>query len=498
MELKFDVLFKQKKRGGAVVKIKSKEMPFVGRAEALAELKRLDESIGASLIVIRGRRRIGKSRLVEKYAEHKAFIKFSGLAPEEGVTAKHQRENFAYQFQEQFHSHLPSSDDWNHLFSALANQINDQPLVLLFDEITWMADNDPTFLPKLKNFWDDHAKQNPNLLFVLCSSISSWVDENILASKAFYGRVRGQITLEELSLSESKELLTQLNIRCSSLETFYILSITGGVPWYMELFSHQQSVLENIKRLCFEKEGPLTREFSRIFGDLFGRRETIYQHIVFALSEQRLSQSLLATKLNYSNSKRLGVYLNDLKTAGFLKKDVTWSVKTGKTSKIAQWRLSDNYLRFYLKYIQPNMDKIENNRGASIYDSLNNFSGIMGLQFENLVLNNTPLLINALGIHESEIVFDNTYFQKKTATLTGCQIDYMIQTKLNTLFVFEIKFSKRAISSSVIQEVQEKIKRIKKPKSFTCVPVLVHANGITEELEDNGFFYRIINFSDYL
>lgn len=479
-------------------KNKSKKMPFVGRKDALAELKILDDSIGASLVVIRGRRRIGKSRLVEEYAQHKAFIKFSGLAPEKEITAKHQRENFANQFQEQFHCYLPSSDDWGHLFSALADQIKARPLILLFDEITWMATDDPTFLPKLKNFWDDHAKQNPDLLFVLCSSVSSWVDENILASKAFYGRVRGQITLEEISLSESKELLTRLNIRCSNLETFYVFSITGGVPWYLELFSHQQSILENIKRLCFKKEGALTREFSRIFGDLFGRREIIYQKIVLSLAEKKLTQVQLSEKLDYSNSQRLSVYLNDLKTAGFLKKEVAWSIKSNRASKLMRWRLSDNYLRFYLKYIFPNLDRIENNRGESIYDSLDNFSAIMGLQFENLVLNNTQLLIKALGIHESEIVFDGAYFQKSTAINPGCQIDYMIQTKLNTLFVFEIKFSKREISATVISEVKEKMNKIKKPKAFTCIPILVHVNGITEELEDSGFFYRIINFSEFL
>ena len=472
-------------------------MPFVGRKRALAELKLLDESIGASLVVIRGRRRIGKSRLIEEYAQHKTFIKFSGLAPENQITAKHQRENFANQFQEQFHTYLPASDDWNHLFSALADQIKNRALVLLFDEITWMAGDDPTFLPKLKNFWDDYAQSNPSLLFVLCSSVSSWIDENMLASKAFYGRVRGQITLEELSLFESKELLNQLGIRCSIQETLYVLSVTGGVPWYLELFSHQQSILENIKRLCFQKEGALTRECSRIFGDLFGRRETIYQHIVFALADKKLPQKALAEKLNYSNSQRLGIYLNDLKTAGFIKKEVSWSIKSGKTSKLMQWRLSDNYLRFYLHYIFPNLNKIENNRGLAIYHSLDNFSSIMGLQFENLVLNNTSLLINALGIHESEIVFDNAYFQKTTKASPGCQIDYMIQTKLNTLFVFEIKFSKREISTTIIQEVREKMRRIKKTKSFTCIPVLVHVNGITEELEDSGFFYRIINFSDF-
>lgn len=141
-------------------------------------------------------------------------------------------------------------------------------------------------------------------------------------------------------------------------------------------------------------------------------------------------------------------------------------IRSYSISRVTQWRLSDNYLRFYLKYIFPNLMKIENNRECSIVNSLDNFSGIMGLQFENLVLNNTSLLIKTLGIHESEIVFGNAYFQKPTKTIPGCQIDYLIQTKLNTLFVFEIKFSKREISTNVIKEVQEKIRRLKKPKSL--------------------------------
>jgi len=122
----------------------------------------------------------------------------------------------------------------------------------------------------------------------------------------------------------------------------------------------------------------------------------------------------------------------------------------------------------------------------------------MGLQFENLVLNNALLIIKALGINESEIVYDNAYFQKATKTTAGCQIDYLIQTKFNTLFVCEIKFSKREVSGKVIEEVKEKMRAIKKPKSFTCVPVLIHINGVTEELEDSGFFYRIIDMSSYL
>ena len=301
----------------------SSKMPFVGRKNELKQLALFDESPGATLIVIRGRRRIGKSRLVAEYAENKTFIRFSGIAPEPTMTAKDQREHFVDQFQEQFQGPRLAADNWNHLFHALTDKLEKENIVLLFDEISWMAHDDATFLPKLKDFWDKQVDKNPNVLFALCSSVSSWIDENIHGGKAFYGRVYGEITLRELSLKHSLALLAARGIRGSAQELLYILSITGGVPWYLELFSAKQSALNNIYRLCFEKGGALVKEFDRIFGDLFSKRENIYREIVSLLIPGKLRQTQLAKKLNYSNSNRFSSYLNDLKNAGLIKEDFT-------------------------------------------------------------------------------------------------------------------------------------------------------------------------------
>ena len=74
----------------------------------------------------------------------------------------------------------------------------------------------------------------------------------------------------------------------------------------------------------------------------------------------------------------------------------------------------------------------------------------------------------------------------------------MVQTKFNTLYVCEIKFSKNSIGSDVIQEMQQKIDRLKRPKSFSCRPVLIHVNGVTDELKDQNYFAEIIDFCDLL
>lgn len=91
---------------------------------------------------------------------------------------------------------------------------------------------------------------------------------------------------------------------------------------------------------------------------------------------------------------------------------------------------------------------------------------IMGLQFENMVLNNRDLIYKALGINASEILCDAPYMQTATSKQEGCQVDYMIQTKFNTLYLVEIKFSKHVINKGIIKELQDKAARLKIPRHF--------------------------------
>ena len=93
---------------------------------------------------------------------------------------------------------------------------------------------------------------------------------------------------------------------------------------------------------------------------------------------------------------------------------------------------------------------------------------------------------------------DNPYFQRKTARIPGCQIDYMIQTTFNTLYVCEIKFKKQAISLEIIQEMKRKIDALHYPKGFSCRPVLIHVNGVQDDVISSGFFSGIIDFGQFL
>ena len=192
-------------------------------------------------------------------------------------------------------------------------------------------------------------------------------------------------------------------------------------------------------------------------------------------------------------------YLDDLVKAGFIQRDFSWHLQDGKETKISRFRLSDNYLRFYLKYISRNRSKIQ--KGDFTPSILTNFpgwEGIMGLQFENLVVHNRKTVLKLIGISPEEVVMDGPFFQRSTKKLPGCQIDYMIQTRFHTLYICEIKFSKDSIGKKVIEEMQEKIKRLKLPKRFSIRPILIHVNGVESAMLDEGYFDKVIDFGQFL
>lgn len=457
-------------------------------------LRDLFQKKSASLVVIRGRRRIGKSRLAQEFARQIPHYVFSGLPPTRHISAAHQREEFARQLQRELKIPLPRADDWGDLFWHLAQHSQNGKTVVVLDEISWMGSKDATFLGKLKTAWDLYFKNNPQLVLILCGSISSWIEKNILSSTGFLGRISLDIILEELPLDECNEFWSGAQQQVSAFDKLKILSVTGGVPRYLEEILPHQSAEENIHNLCFKKEGFLFNEFERIFSDLFSSRSIIYKKIVQRLAESPCEIREIYKALESAKSGVISAYMEDLVTAGFVSRDFTWHLKTGRDSKLSHYRLKDNYLRFYLKHIEPNKKKIAR-QGMKL---LPQWQSAMGLQFENLVLNNRKRVQQLLSIESSEIVSDNPFFQRRTQTQPGCQVNYMIQTKFGTCYLCEIKFSSREIGETVVEEVKKKMRHLALPRNISIRPVLIHVNGITENMIEGEFFSKIIDFDSLL
>lgn len=466
---------------------------FIGRELELERLSSLIAKKSASFVIIRGRRRIGKSRLAEEFGKQfEKFYRFSGLPPEKETTAEDQLVEFCKQLAQNFNVPFARYSDWHDAFWAVAEKVKSGKILLLFDEISWMGSKSKNFRGILKNLWDLHLKQNPNLIFIVCGSASSWIEKNIINNTGFVGRISFTLTLNELPLAACSSFWPN-NI--SAYEKFKVLSVTGGIPKYLEEIDPKKTAEENIKNLCFTNGGILVDEFDKILFSALLRKTSYYKKILQILAKNSLEQNEIQKKLGIQSAGRLSEYLTELEVAGFITRDYTWDIVTGSDVKLSKYRLRDNYTRFYLRYIEKNHSKIlRDSFDFKSLHSLPEWNVIMGLQFENLVLNNRKAIQELLNIKSEDILGENPYFQKPTSKQKGCQIDYMIKTKFNTLYICEIKFSKNPIDATVITEIQNKIDALKSHQNFSCRPVLIHVNGVAEDIQESDFFSAIIDF----
>ena len=271
------------------------------------------------------------------------------------------------------------------------------------------------------------------------------------------------------------------------------------MPLYLELVRPELSAEENIRDICFTRGGLLVREFKQIFSDLFLRKSNSYKEIVECLADGPKELLEICEQLKKSKGGVYNEYINDLVEAGYVKRDFTWHLETKKIAKHTKYRLSDNYLRFYLKYIEPNQTQIEN--GLLSYPSLASLPAwetIMGLQFENLVVHNRNSIWKMLGIDPNDIIMEGPFFQTHTKVRPGCQIDYLIQTRFNTLYMCEIKFSKSTIGIAILDEVERKRSRLIMPKHYSIRPILIHVNGVEASVVDARYFDKVIDFGQLL
>ncbi len=480
---------------------------FVGRKHELKELNSLKHFNRVCLVTIQGRRRIGKSRLVQEFAKDKRFLLFTGEVPVKVPTAQGQRDVFSSQLAKQLNVPEKTYSSWLNAFFDLTDYITDEPTVILFDEISWMSTDDERLISQLKIWFDQYLQKWPQLTVILCGSVSTWIEKNVIRSTALFGRITLKLELKPLSLAECTQFLQQQGFRGSAFDILKILAITGGVPWYLEQIDPQNMADENIKNLCFRPTGVLVMDFDFIFHDLFNGHSSIYKNIIHILAAgmkniDDVKKSLTSTphvKLDDSGNDSLEDVVGNLVTAGFVTKHYPWSIKTEKASLNYLYRLSDNYIRFYIKYIEPNKAKID---GVG-YDirSLANLPGwdaTMGLHVENLLLNNRNALLQSIGIERADITADNPYIQRNSNGERGCQIDYLIQTHAKNLFLCEFKFNKRSLGLEVITSVQEKIERFAAPPEFGIAPILFHMGEVAPAVLASKYFYRIINIVDLL
>jgi hypothetical protein len=236
----------------------------------------------------------------------------------------------------------------------------------------------------------------------------------------------------------------------------------------------------------------LFHECDRIFHDIFTRKAGTYRDIVSTLVYGARTLQQISASLDRERGGSLGDALRDLELAGFIRKERIFDPANGNTkARDHHFRLADNYLRFYLKYVAPAKDRIEKGLYQRVpLESLEAWDTLMGLQFETLILDNLEEILTRLGLRQRAVLNAGPYFQSKTLRREACQIDLLIRTR-QSLYIGELKFRKN-IGIEIVDEVKQKVARLKLPPGHSFRTVLIHSGELDPAVEASDYFDFII------
>jgi AAA+ ATPase superfamily predicted ATPase len=322
-------------------------MTFYNRTNELQTLADAESSAGHSLFVVYGRRRVGKTELLKEFCREKSHIYF--LAAQEAE--QRQREKFIEQVADHFNDRVPRLDGWDETFEYLGEKLQANSTVVIIDEFPYLvAENDsiPSYLQSLV----DEQLQNSESMLVLCGSSVSTMESEVLGSKSpLYGRRTGQLDLQPFSFSDAREV-----IEYDFVDTIRSYAVTSGTPLYLTLFDYSASLAENIRTEILSPSAVLYNEPSFLLRTEL-RNPARYMSILESIALGATTPNEIAGKAGVDVGP-LSKYLQTLRQLRLIDREVPVTA-TAQKSKRSRYRISDAFLRFWFRFVEPNRSGIE-------------------------------------------------------------------------------------------------------------------------------------------
>jgi hypothetical protein len=467
---------------------------FVGRKNELRMLNDAYRSGKDELVVLYGRRRIGKSSLVKRFAEKKkAYYEFEAL---EGETTPGQINHFLQQLKKQIDDPILDSvrfANWEQVFTYLTEKVINRKSkvkkILFLDELPWMAAGRIRLVSLLKYYWDNHWKSK-HVMLILCGSVASFMVKKVLHSNALYGRTTIEILLKGFSPEEAARLLSK---KRSREETLNYQLVFGGVPKYLEQINTSQSFNKNMNTLCFSPHGIMLKEVERIFYSQF-REPRTYLKIINLLKNGIFSLSEISSKTKIPSGGGLKQYLKNLERAEMIRSYIPFD-RSGN-SKFKKYTLADEFLVFFFKYMGPNLRVIKESSSRRLFETLtqNSFDSWLGFAFERFCLKHAGLLALVMDFAD-DILLASPYFKKNDERF---QIDLLYQRADRVITVCEIKHQNIKIGTNIIPEMQRKCALLKVPRGYALEKALISLYGPDNSLKDTGYFHHFVTLDDIL
>lgn len=468
-------------------------MTFIGRKYELARLDRFVRSPDSRIAVLYGRRRIGKSVLLQQALQGKAPLFFEAL--EERGT-RDQLDHFMLQLRLSTGHGSAKPRRWTEALLQLHEAIEDNPRPIVLDEFQWMANYRHELVSELKYVWERFLAKLPGQKLILCGSIASFMVEKVVKSSALYGRIDTELAVPPFKLPETRQMLPDKGVD----EVLQAHLITGGVPKYLELLRDYPSVHLAVQELAFKPDGYFTTEYQRIFISHFGRNPA-FEAIVRALAARPLGlvREELARQARIALGGRLSAHLRDLESAGFLSADTPFH--RGADSRQIKYFLCDAYLRLYFTFVHPNLKKIRTGQGANILAGASGSGALhawMGRSFEYLCLQHAQEISRLVGFSAVDFTM-GPYFAPGRRGVPRVQIDLVFDRADHVITICEMKYSANTVGAEVVASMQRKVECLRPvAKGKTIQPVLIVRGHPSQELIDQGYFYRIIEAREFL
>lgn len=349
---------------------------FHCRDKELRDLNKRYNKNAFECIVVYGRRRVGKTALINEFCKGKPTIFFSAL----NASSQENLEALSKAIYEKDHpgaDTAPVYPSFDAAFSEITRMAEEERLVFVIDEYPYLAKANKSISSRLQHIID-HTWKNGKLFLILCGSSMSFMEYQVLGYESpLYGRRTGQFKIQALTYKE----LTAFNPTLTPEQQAFIYGITGGIPHYINKLDVENDVDEALKENLFNTSSYLFEEPENLLKQEL-REPAIYNSVITAIAGGASRSNEIATKVGIE-SPICAKYLKVLLDLGILIKETPVTEKPGKKTVYA---IGDNFFRFWYRFVPQNTSAISAGRIERIYDAVikKYYSDYMGLIFEQM------------------------------------------------------------------------------------------------------------------
>ena len=470
------------------------ETAIIGRYEEQQHLQYLLQVHQSDLMVVTGRRRVGKTYLIRTYL--KAHLDFELTGLHDG-TFETQLQNFDFALREREAktARRPVPTNWLEAFQQLTEHLdrqkNQRKKVVFIDEFPWLDGHKSGFLAAFDWFWNTWAVQQ-NILVIICGSAASWMIRKVINNRGgLHNRVTQRMHLQPFTLHETEAYLKAGNVQLNRFQIAQLYMAFGGIPHYLKAIRTGESAMQVIERICFKKDGILVNEFDNLYRSMFRRPEN-HLTIVRSLAKKRkgytrneiLANSMLTDGGTFSQT------LEELEWSGFIESYQPF----GKQKKDRLYRLTDEYSLFYLTF----MHKKTNVNWQQLSNSAT-WKSWCGFSFETLCMKHLPNIKQALGIAGTYAEY-SSFFHPGNTESEGIQIDLLIDRKDQVINLCEMKFSEHPyiLSKKEAAHIRRRIaifQHLSKTRK-TIFPTFITTFGMEQNEHCLGLIQQHIELND--